>query len=146
MKRNLIGFITAGAIATAGLTPTAASADQGRDLLGLIVGIAAIATIADAARKNENRATVSSRNTHRPQAAVRHVYRAPVPPRRCIVQTRTRHGWVSYYGKRCMARLGWKSRGRNWEPSHNRRHNDREYFRADNGWQGRIQRHNPYRR
>jgi len=126
MKSKFIALVTAAAIATAGMAPTAAQADKARDIAGLLIGIAAIAAIAEAANNGNTRVTVNRGYTPRTNVAPRrHDVRTHNSPRRqdvrnhhlprqCLVRQQTRHGWVKYYGKRCMARMGWTQRGNHW--------------------------------
>jgi len=126
MKAKNIALTTAAAIATAGLTPTTAQADPARDMVGLIIGFAALAAIADAANNNNTRVIVTHGNTprysnrnnyrnnndrhdHRNSHANRHQL-----PQQCKVSERTRRGWISYYNNRCMARLGWIQTRNGW--------------------------------
>jgi len=144
MKAKFIALAVAGALATAGMAPAPANANKFRDVAGLLIGIAAIAAISDAANRNNTRANVSSRDTSRdvyrpiyvqPRRHV--VIREPrAKPRLCVLREYTRDGWVRVYGRRCMARLGWSRNGDGWvqRPSYHierNNHEDDEYYHAE---------------
>ena len=138
MKAKFIALATAAAIATAGMAPAPVQADQARDLAGLLIGITAIATIADAARKNQNAQTEAARENNRNRVYYkstttyrdrddhkhrnnrwnrdRDEYRGrPASlPRKCEFSRYTRSGWATYYGPRCMERQGWEKHGNAW--------------------------------
>lgn len=126
MKRTLTALVTAGAIATAGMTPTTAAADPARDALGLFIGIAAIAALAESANHSSTHVTVSNAPIRPRYVQPRQVVVVPVMPRQCLVKKWTRSGWVKYYAGNCMTRLGWVNRGNRWEHhAHNNGHNPR---------------------
>ena len=131
MKSKSIALITAVAIATAGLAPTTASADQNRDMIGALIGFAALVALVDAANKNKQPATVTrtkttrdpvyqndSNNRHRKNKhnGYRNNHRSThaALPTQCERARQTHQGWVSFYGKRCMSNFGWVLSNRGW--------------------------------
>ena len=121
MTRKLIALATAAAIATTGFSAPA-RAGSAEDLARLLVGVAIIGAIANAANDSSANVTVTHghsrppvvhHNNPRPPA---HAHRAQ-PPRQCLVRERTRHGWVERYAPRCMARLGWHFERGEWVPN-----------------------------
>jgi hypothetical protein len=125
MTRKLIAFVTAGAIATAGLSAPA-KADPGQDIARLLIGAAIVGAIINSANNGDARVTVTHGNS-RPGAGRPHAHRPPVvhhrptPPRQCLVRERTRHGWTERYAPRCMARFGWKWERGGWVPTRHAR-------------------------
>ena len=130
-KSKFIALITAGAIATAGLAPTTASADQNRDMIGALIGFAALVALVDAANKNKQPATVTRNKTtrnpvyqddrnnrHRKNKhnGYRNNHRSThaALPTQCERARQTHQGWVSFYGKRCMSNFGWVLSNRGW--------------------------------
>jgi hypothetical protein len=140
MKTKIIALVTAGAIAATGLTPTTAYADKGRDAIGLIIGLAALAAIADAANNGNTRVTVSNRNSHRHYTPPRPVIVAPALPRQCLRDRHTRKGWVRVYGKRCMNRFGWTWNGHRWTQRGGNRHSYQDNHRHDHNNRGQNRR------
>jgi len=99
MKKKLTALVTAGAIVTAGLSATPASANQSQDLLRFVVGVAVIGAIINSA--NSNRPRPSTQN-YTPK------------PRVCLRQRWSRNGWLTYYDNQCMNNHGWDYYGNRW--------------------------------
>ncbi|MCB1368666.1 MAG: hypothetical protein KDK00_12935 [Rhodobacteraceae bacterium] len=130
MKKQLIAFFTAGAIATSGISAPV-QAGQADEFARLLMGAVIIGAIASQANGN-TRVTVSRGNQHqhgynrhnprnhhhvRPNPPRHHVSHAPQPPRKCVITTKTRRGWETSFRPKCMKRNGWhRHSGLGWHP------------------------------
>jgi len=127
MKTKFIALITAGAIATAGLAPTTAQADQTRDMIGALIGFAALVAIVDAANRNPQPVHVSRNNEfrdrvyHNDRDKHRHDNRRQenttnhkIMPKQCVRSRQTNQGWVRYYSEQCMSGFGWVRHNGEW--------------------------------
>jgi len=109
MKTKLIALLTAGAIATAGVSAPA-QAGPNEDLARFLIGAAIIGMIANS---NNNNVTVRRAPIVQPVTRVhRH------KPRTCLRQRWTRDGWIKFYGRHCMLNHGWHLRGHRWVPNY----------------------------
>jgi len=137
MKSKLIALITAGAIATTGISAPA-QADPAEDLARILIGAAIIGAIVNSSNNGNTYSTVT-RRSHRHQPVVqppRHRHQPVIqPPRRhhtavnhhkprqCMVKRHTARGWKKVYRQRCMQRLGWhRHSGLGWHQHRNRAH------------------------
>jgi hypothetical protein len=121
MKTKLLAFVTAGAIATSGLTVTSAQAGPNDDLVKFLVGAAIIGAIASEANKAQKKQKVTRAPVHRPhRAQVQRPHRPQVQqphrqvrvsynkPNTCLRQRWTQNGWKTFYAKQCMITRGWE--------------------------------------
>lgn len=149
MKAKFIAMITAGAIATSGLSATTANANSNDDLFRILAGIAIIAAITNNANDGtvtvtpsqhhvKNNRRIRAGNFSLPRRCFKKVSRNPakaklkfrksecLPPRQCLRKRHTRNGWVKSYAHRCLQRTGWL-----WAHPHFDGARHREYRR---GW------------
>jgi len=111
MKNKLAALITAGAIATAGLSAPV-QASPADDMAKLLFGAVVIGAIINSTN-SPRRAPVTRRVVDPyPVVVVRHHHHAK--PELCLRQRYTYNGWVTYYGKNCMRNNGWYLRNGNW--------------------------------
>ena len=130
MKRQIIAFITAGAIATTGIGAAPARADQNDDWARMLMGMIVMGAMASATNDGRSRVTVThGRNHYAPRHRVRdhrhrhrpHGRRHVQPPQQCIGQFWNQNGWTTFYRPRCMTRHGWVQRHGRWvKPRHAR--------------------------
>jgi len=108
MKNHLIAAITAGAIATFGLSSAPAQAGPNEELARFLVGAVAIGILIDAANKSKAQPVPMTRRAPPPpRRRMVRVYEGK--PRACLAERWTdRYGWVKFYRPRCMRRHGWQ--------------------------------------
>lgn len=112
LKVKFINIVTVGAIALATATAAPARADSdGEKIIKLLIGVAAVAAIANSAKKNDDRHT-NQRIKHTPPKRVKHHTR---PPKTCLRKRYTGHGWKTFYSRKCLNK-------------HHYRHNDRHVY------------------
>ncbi|MFQ5438164.1 MAG: hypothetical protein ACE5DK_04945 [Paracoccaceae bacterium] len=104
MKTKLIAIITAGAIASAGLSAAPAQADAATDLVKFMVGAAFIGAMVNAPNNNTQVVVTTRAHNHKPRV--------------CLRKRWTNHGWVAFYGRKCMNRHGWHRRNGYWRHHH----------------------------
>lgn len=125
MKQQLIAFVTAGAIATTGMSAPV-QAGQADELARILMGAVIIGAIAQHANGN-TRVTVSrgTHYNHNHRGHRHHVTpprhnraaHAPRKPLACKIRKHTRNGWVTRYRAKCMQRMGWhRHNGLGWHP------------------------------
>ncbi len=128
MKKQIIALVTAGSLATAGLSATPVQADPLDDLVRFAVAATVLGAIATAA----SGATTTPATTHvahvpprvhRPHRRHGHRHHAhhSHKPKHCKRKRHTRHGWVTYWGPRCMANHGFHRHNGRWH-KHRRAH------------------------
>jgi len=116
MKSKIIALTTAAAIATTSLTAAPTQASEADNLLKAIVGVAVLGAVINAASQPSAAVT-----TRRPATVVRVNPRQRVvvryrsnPPRSCLFKKWSRHGWKTFYGRKCMRHQGWAWDTRGW--------------------------------
>ncbi len=116
MKTKLIALMAALAFATTGLASAPARASEADNLVKLLVGVAVVGALVNAANQNNRRATVTRRYTPAPvYQPTRHYVRVrDNKPNNCLLQRWTARGWKTFYGRNCMRRLGWNRDRRGW--------------------------------
>lgn len=127
MKTKLIAIVSAIAFATTGLATAPAQADDANNIVRFLVGAAVIGAIVNAANQN-NRRTYARSDEFEPEYRQRYrqnyrtvpvqrqhiVKRRGNKPNTCLFQRWTQRGWKTFYGRRCMTRLGWNRDNRGW--------------------------------
>lgn len=109
MKTKFIAMITATAIAFTGISaPSVQAADNG-EIARFLLGVGIIAAIANEASKSQAQpAPVQRRQNHR------HNAHNNKPPKKCLRQRYTNHGWKKYYSHRCLKKNGYRGPHRHW--------------------------------
>ena len=107
LRKTLIATALSGALAFTGAATPAAAEPGGQDIARVLLGLAIVGAIANAADNRRDREAATARRQH-----------DPVPPRdhgrgqwrelpaRCEFAVRTRRGWTEVFGKRCLEREG----------------------------------------
>jgi hypothetical protein len=122
MKSKIIAFITASAIATAGLSAPVKADER---FVQFLVGAAVLGAIASAANNGNPRVTVRTNQHHyrphnvnpRPHRQQRYRQHTHVQqkPRQCLRQKWTNNGRKTFYAPNCMRQMGWhRHSGAGW--------------------------------
>ena len=124
LKVKFINIVTVGAIALATATAAPARADSdGEKIVKLLLGVAAIAAIANATNKDRHHVA------HTPPKRAKVIHRVQ-PPKTCLRKRYTRNGWKTFYSRKCLNKHQYRHNTRHVhnapQPKHshnkNRRH------------------------